>query len=424
MPRKAAGIQPINVKRLPPGRYGDGAGLYLLVRPPGARQTEVGEKDAGRFWLFRYRVDGRMREMGLGSADGKGSVSLKEARLKAADLNAVVKNGIDPLAKRDEEEAARKAATIAALAKSKTFREVAALYVAAHEAGWRNEKHRDQWIRTLETYAYPHMGNAPVGDVTTAHVMAALEPIWRVTPETATRVRGRIEAVLNYAKARGWRDGENPALWRGHLANLLPARSKIARVQHHAALPWQGIAPFMTKVRQQTSLAAHALELTILTAARSGEVLGANWGEFDLETGLWIVPAERMKAGREHRIPLSGPTLVLLKKLLPLRRREEGDWLFPGNRKGRPLSNMSMEMLLRRMKRDDITVHGMRSTFRDWVAEATNHAREVAEMALAHTLSDKVEAAYRRGDLMEKRRRLMEEWGAFCDGAGAEADNS
>ncbi len=414
MPRKAVGIEPINVRRLPPGRYGDGAGLFLLVRPPSSRQMLVGEKDGGRFWLYRYRVAGKMREMGLGSAEGKGAVGLKDARIKAAELQANVKAGIDPLAQRDAAEAARKAAAQAAQARAKTFSQVADLYIAAHEAGWRNAKHRAQWASTLEAYAYPHMGDLPVGDVATAHVMAALEPIWRLTPETATRVRGRIEAVLDYAKARGWRTGENPALWRGHLANLLPARSKVARVRHHAALPWAEMGAFMVTLRAQTSLAARALELTILTAARSGEVLGAQWSEFNLDAALWTIPAQRMKAGREHRVPLSDAALIVLRALHLLRNEVSGHWVFPGNRKGRPLSNMAMEMLLRRMKHVDVTPHGMRSAFRDWAAECTSYSGEVAEMALAHTLSDKVEAAYRRGDLMAKRRELMNDWAAFC----------
>lgn len=414
MPRRAAGIEPINVRRLPPGRYGDGAGLFLLVRPPSAKQAQAGDKDGGRFWLYRYRTGGKMREMGLGSAEGKGAVSLKEARTRAAELTASVRDGVDPLARRDEEEAARRAAALTARAKSMTFRQVAEMYVAAHEVAWRNAKHRAQWSSTLEAYAYPHMGDLPVGDVATAHVMAALEPIWRVTPETATRVRGRIETILDYAKARGWRNGENPALWRGHLANLLPARSKVARVKHHAALPWPEIGMFMASLRAQGSLAARALEFAILTAARSGEVLGARWAEINLDEAIWVIPASRMKAGREHKVPLSDAALALLKGLIPLRNQANGDWVFPGNRKGRPLSNMAMEMLLRRVKRDDVTVHGMRSTFRDWVSEKTSYSGEVAEMALAHTLSDKVEAAYRRGDLMEKRRNLMADWATFC----------
>lgn len=291
---------------------------------------------------------------------------------------------------------------------------MAGLYIAANEAGWRNAKHRAQWVATLEAYAYPHMGDLPAGAVETAHVMAALEPIWREKPETASRLRGRIEAVLDYAKARGWREGENPARWRGHVANMLPARGKVAKVKHHAALPWREIGGFMATLRAGSGLAARALELAILTAARSGEVLNARWSEIDLEEAVWTVPAERMKAGREHRVPLSAPAVALLRELLPLRDAERGDWVFPGARPGRPLSNMALEMLLRRMKRSDLTAHGFRSTFRDWCAEQTAFDRDTAEMALAHVVRDKVEAAYRRGDVFEKRRRLMDEWAAFC----------
>jgi integrase len=414
MPRKSVGIEPVVIKKLTPGRYGDGGGLYLLVRPPSAKHAAAGEKDGGRFWLYRYRLTGRMREMGLGAADGNRAVSLKDARAKAAELNALVKSGVDPLAKREADAAAEKAAAQAAQARAKTFRDVAALYVAAHEAGWRNAKHRAQWTSTLETYAYPFMGDLAVGDVVTAHVMAALEPIWRTKPETATRLRGRIEAVIDYAKARGWRSGENPARWRGHVANMLPARSKVQRVEHHAALPWRDMGAFMATLWGEGGLASRALELTILTAARSGEVLGARWGEIEFSEALWTVPGDRMKAGREHRVPLSEAALAVLRKLLPMRDPNAGNWVFPGARAGRPLSNMSMEMLLRRMERGDLTVHGFRSSFRDWCAESTGYQREVAEAALAHTLGDKVEAAYRRGDLFEKRRQLMEAWATFC----------
>jgi integrase len=414
MPRKAAGIEAVTVKKLSPGRYGDGGGLYLLVRPPSPKQQAEGAKDGGRFWLFRYRVAGKMREMGLGAAAGKGAVSLKQARDKATDLARQVKDGVDPLAERAAKEAAKKAAAQRERARTTTFREVARLYIAAHEAGWRNAKHAQQFRNTLAADVYSHFGDVPVADVEVGHVMAALEPIWTVKPETATRLRGRIEAILDYAKARGWRSGENPARWRGHLSNLLPAASKLRRIKHHAALPWREVGGFMIELRDESPLPARALELGILTAARSGEVLNARWPEFDLDSAIWTVPAERMKAGREHRVPLSDPAVGLLRALLPLRNAERGDWVFPGARAGRPLSNMAMAMLLRRMNRGDLTVHGFRSTFRDWVAEHTGYQREVGEAALAHTLGDKVEAAYRRGDLFEKRRRLMEDWATFC----------
>ena len=411
MPRKAAGLTAVKVRTAAPGRYGDGGGLYLLVRSHDAR-----------FWLFRYIVSGRMREAGLGRAGGPGAVTLAEARAKAAGLHRLVKEGVDPLAQRDTDAAAAAATTQVAAARAKTFGDVAALYIAAHEAGWRHPKHRAQWSATLAAYAHPHMGALPVADVDTRHVMAALEPIWRTKPETASRLRGRIESVLDYAKARGWRTGENPARWRGHVANMLPARAKVARVEHHAALPWREIGGFMVTVRAEAGMGARALEFTILTAARTGEALGAQWAEIDMSAALWTVPGTRVKAGREHRVPLCEAALVVLRTLLPLRHAEAGDWVFPGGKAGKPLSGMAMLMLMRRMGRGDLTAHGFRSTFRDWTAETTGYAREVAEAALAHTLGDKVEAAYRRGDLFEKRRRLMEEWATFCARPAATGD--
>lgn len=404
MPRKATGLTAAKVRTAEPGRYGDGGGLYLLVRPEG-----------GRFWVFRYVIDKKMREMGLGAASGRDAVMLTNARAAARKLWEAVRAGRDPLNDRKAEAEARKTATLAAQARAKTFREVAALYIEACEAGWDNAKHRAQWSATLKTYAFPHMGDLPVGEVQTVHVMAALGPIWRTKTETATRLRGRIESVLDYAKVLGWRTGENPALWRGHIAKLLPKPSKVRMVENHAALPWRDMGSFMAELRARGGLPARALELTILTAARSGEVLGARWSEFDLPEAVWKIPVERMKARREHRVPLSEAALAVLNKLLPMRDTLAGDWVLPGAREGRPLSNMAMEMLLRRMGRDDITVHGFRSAFRTWTAEATGYASEVAEAALAHVKGDRVEAAYQRGDFFEKRGRLMADRAAFCE---------
>jgi integrase len=390
----------MKVKTAPPGRYGDGRGLYLLVRSAGAR-----------FWLFRYRRNGHTREMGLGSfAD----VTLAEAREKAADLHRKVKAGIDPLAEREARALAEKVASHRATVRGITFADVADRYITAHEAGWRNPKHRQQWRNTLHTYAMPILGPLPVSDVDTGTVMRVLEPIWREKTETASRLRGRIEAVLDYATARGWRAGENPARWRGHLHNLLPAPSKIAKVEHHAALPWREIGRFMATLMEQEGVAALALRFAILAAARTGEAIGATWGEIDMAGAVWTVPAGRMKAGREHRVPLSVPALTVLREAAQLRSDPHPDApVFPG-KLGKPLSNMALLALLRRMGRGDLTTHGFRSTFRDWCAETTNHPREVAEAALAHTLDDKVEAAYRRGDLMVKRSRLMADWATFC----------
>lgn len=292
------------------------------------------------------------------------------------------------------------------------FRKAAEQYVAAHKAGWRNPKHQQQWESTLATYAYPILGSLPVDAVTTDHVVQVLKPIWQEKTETASRLRGRIETILDYAGTRGWRSGENPARWKGHLSFHLPKKGKIAPIEHHAALPWQEVAAFATELRRQEGIAAECLLWVILTGCRTGEALGATWQEIDFANRVWTIPAERMKAGREHRVPLSDAALALLQRLKASRLPRHGEWLFPGQKGNAPITNMGMLTLLRRMKRNDLTVHGFRSTFRDWAAEATDYPSEVAEMALAHTIGSKVEAAYRRGDLFEKRRRLMQEWGA------------
>jgi integrase len=345
--------------------------------------------------------------MGLGAFP---DVSLAEARDAAAAARKQVRQGVNPI---DQRRATRTA--VAASAGLNTFAQVADAYIAAHDASWRNAKHRQQWRNTLDTYARPVMGNLGVAVVDTGAVMRVLEPIWREKPETASRLRGRIESVLDYAAARGWRTGDNPARWRGHMDNLLPSRAKISRVEHHAALPWREIGGFMAALAEQEGVAALALRFAILTAARTGEVIGARWSEIDMAAGVWLVPADRMKAGREHRIPLSDAALHVLRELAKLRTNPKVDgFVFRGGKVGKPLSSMALLMLLRRIKRGDLTAHGFRSTFRDWCAEATNYPREVAEAALAHTLRDKTEAAYQRGDLMEKRRRLMAEWAAFC----------
>jgi len=379
-----------------PGVYGDGGGLYLQVRDV-----------AHRSWIYRYSLAGKARWMGLGAfAD----VPLAEAREAAAAARKLARQGVDPIARRQADTAAE--ATRAGL---HTFAEIADAYIAAHEAGWRNPKHRQQWRNTLTTYADPVLGKLSAAAVDVGAVMRVLEPIWREKPETASRLRGRIEAVLDYATARGWRSGENPARWRGHLDNLLPARGKVARVEHHAALPWQQMAAFMAKLATQEGVGALALRFAILTAARTGEAIGATWAEIDLTAALWTVPAARMKAGREHRVPLSKPALTVLRQVAKLRTDKAPDApVFPGAKPGKPLSNMALLMTLRRMGHGDLTAHGFRSSFRDWCAEATNHPRDVAEQALAHTLGDKVEAAYRRGDLFDKRRKLMDDWARFC----------
>ncbi len=402
MPVRAAGLTAAKVKTAPPGRYGDGDGLYLFVRAP-----------ESAYWVFRFTRAGKMREMGLGRARGRNAVLLAEARDRAAPLFKQVRAGLDPLAERDALTVVKQADAAETARKAITFKEVAEDYLAANGAGWRNPKHRAQWGSTLTSYAYPYMGAVPVAGVTTQHVLNALQPIWHDKPETAARVRGRIETVLTAAAVRGLRTGENPARWKGHLAELLPARGKIAPVKHHAALPYLDLPAFFLRLQAADGLGARALELAILTAGRTGEVLGATWGEFDLAAAVWTVPASRMKANREHRVPLSGAALAVLRKLATIR---QGEFVFTGQQATKPLSNMAMEMALRRMKRSDVTAHGMRSTFRDWVAEATEYRGELAEAALAHVVGDKTEAAYRRGDLFEKRRGLMEAWAGFCGG--------
>ena len=377
-----------------PGYYGDGAGLILRVADSGSK-----------VWLFRYKTQGRVREMGLGPVR---DVSLAEAREGAREARRLRRAGIDPIdAKRQRQAAARLDA-----AKLITFSQCAAAYIENHRAAWTNGKHAAQWEATLRTYAYPVFGNLPVAAVDTALVIKVLDSIWSKKPETASRLRGRIEAVLDFAKVRGYRAGENPARWKGHLKEALPAVSKLRKVKHHAALPYAEIGAFMTELRAREGGAAAALEFSILTAARTSEVIGARWSEIDMTVGAWTIPAERMKAGVEHRIPLSEQGLAVLRRAAA---GEVNDVVFCGQKPGRPLSNMALLMMLRRMGRDDITAHGFRSTFRDWAAERTTAPREVVEAALAHTVANKVEAAYRRSDLFEKRRALMQQWGSFCD---------
>jgi integrase len=315
--------------------------------------------------------------------------------------------GIDPIAARTAE---RQQAVLQS-AKAMTFRQCAEAYVAAHKAGWKNQKHADQWSATLQTYAYPVLGDVSIQAVDVALVMKVLDPIWAAKTETASRLRGRIERVLDWAAVRGFREGDNPARWRGHLDHVLPQPGKVKRVVHHAALPYDEIASFMAELRQLPGIAAMALEFAILTAARTGEVIGATWAEMDLDRAIWTIPAGRMKGGREHRVPLSEPALAILKKL---HEAKHGEYVFPGGRTGKSLSNMALLTLLRRMKRSHITAHGFRSTFKDWAMECTSFPSEASEMALGHAVGDKVEAVYRRGDLFEKRHELMQAWGQTC----------
>ena len=374
--------------------------LYVQVKGP-----------KWRSWIFRYTMGGRTQYLGLGSLR---KVPLSDARRKARECVRLVGNGVNPLEAKHGDRQRRELDE----AKRVTFREAADRYIAAHRDTWRSEKHRNQWDATLGTYVFPVIGALPVHQIDTGLVLKILEPIWASKPETANRTRGRIETVLDWAKSRGLREGENPARWRGHLANLLPKRSKVRAVVHHPALSYAEVGAFVSELRTRGGIAASALEFTILTTARTGEVLGARWSEVDLEQRVWTIPAQRMKAAREHRIPLSASAAALLERLHSVRG---GDLVFPGARSGQGLSNMSMIVAMRRMGRADLTVHGFRSTFRDWASECTRFEREVVEMALAHAVGSKVETAYRRGDLFDKRRRLMDAWAGFCSKQPAES---
>jgi integrase len=347
--------------------------------------------------VFRYELDGRRHDLGLGSLD---TLNLPEAREKARLLRQQLVERIDPFeAKRQAKK--ERLAKLAAEARAMTFRQCAEECIKSHADGWKNAKHRAQWRSTLESYAYPVLGDLAVDDIATAHIVRVLQPIWKEKPETASRVRGRIEKVLGWASVRGFRSGDNPARWRGHLQELFAAKGKVRPVEHHAALSFTDVPAFMADLRSRNSLSARALEFTVLTAVRTGETIGATWDEIDFAAKVWTIPAARMKAGKAHRVPLSDRAAEILASV-----PREGEHIFP-------LSNMAMLELLRGM-RPGTTVHGFRSSFRDWAAERTSYPNHVAEAALAHTISDKVEKAYRRGDLFEKRRRLMADWAAWC----------
>ena len=394
MGRKAKELGPLAVSKLSdPGLHfvGGVSGLALQVLPTG-----------GRTWVLRATIGDKRRDMGLG---GYPDVTLAGARVAARSARELIRSGKDPIV----EARAAASALRASRASNVTFEQAARSYIAAHEAAWRNAKHAQQWRNTLNTYAYPIVGSLLVRDVDLPHVMQILEPIWATKTETATRLRGRIEQVLDWAGARGYRDGLNPARWRGHLDKLLARPSKITRVEHQAAIPVADVGNFMQRLRRAGGMGARALEFAILTAARSGEVRGANWSEIDLTARVWTVPADRMKAGRAHRVPLSAPAIALLRKLP---RMVGTNLVFPAPRGGM-LSDMTLTAVVRRLKVPAVP-HGFRSTFRDWASEHTNYPRDVAEMALAHAIGDKVEAAYRRGDLFEKRRLMMAAWATFC----------
>ncbi len=376
-----------------PGKHNDGRGLILHVVTEGRGN-----------WVLRYSRSGRERAMGLGSASV--AIADEEAREKAQAARKLLAQGIDPIDHRHGVQAAAQVGQAARV----TFAEVAARYIAAHEAGWRNPKHCKQWRSTLGAYAEPVIGATPVGAIDTDMVLRVLQPIWNSKPETASRVRSRIELVLDYATARKWRSGPNPAIWRGNLKLMLPATAKVRTVQHHAALDWRELPAFMVQLRARQDMGARALEFAILTAARSGEARGARWGEIDLDRAVWTIPAARMKGAREHRVPLAERALAILTAQAAL--RDDSGLVFLGQQHGKAMADMTLTATLRRMGRGDLTAHGFRSSFRDWCAD-TGKPAEIAEAALAHIIGDKTVAAYHRSDLFDRRRALMGEWAAY-----------
>lgn len=375
------------------GLYSDGGGLYLQVSRSGSKS-----------WIYRFMMNRKVRDMGLGSVL---DFTLAEAREKARDCRRLVHEGIDPIEERNE----RRHNNVARQNSSRTFKDCAEEYLRVHSPAWKNKKHIQQWENTLTTYAYPRLGKLPVQKITTEHVTAALLPIWTVKTETATRLRGRIERILDWATVQSLLEGANPARWKGHLDNVLPAPNKLKKVKHFSALPYADLPDFLRKLQTQQSVSAAALTFLILTASRSGEVRLAIWSEIDLAKRVWTIPADRMKAGREHTIPLCNEAIQIIERMQPL---HQSPYVFSGISPGRPMSDMTLTKCLRRMEYPDITVHGFRSSFRDWAGETTNFGRDVIEAALAHQLKDKTEAAYYRSNLLDKRRLLMRAWEQFC----------
>ncbi len=385
-----------------PGLYSDGGGLYLQVSKSGSKS-----------WIYRFMMNRKVRDMGLGSLR---DFSLSEVRDKARECRQLVHDGIDPIEQRKSARSARMAEN----RKSQSFEDCANDYLKTHSSAWKNPKHRQQWENTLSTYVYPIIGKLSVKDINTHLVKKVLDPIWTTKTETATRVRGRIERILDWATVQELRQGENPARWKGHLDHLLPAPTKLKRVQHHKALPYQDMYDLMLELTTADGTSALGLRFLILTAARSGEVRLATWNEIDLEKKTWTIPAERMKAGKEHIVPLCSQAIDILKTMEKYR---ESDLIFSGTKKDRPLSDMAFTQLLRRLDKTDITAHGFRSSFRDWAGETTAFPREVIEAALAHQLKDKTEAAYFRSNLLEKRRKLMDAWDKHCRTISGKAMN-
>lgn len=393
MAREIHRLTAIAVKALStPGRHPDGNNLYLSI-----------SKNGGKRWVFFYEFRGRQREMGLGSAR---KVGLLAARKNADAARKHLADGIDPL--EAKKEAGRSQGGL-------TFEQCAERYIAAHKPGWKSAKHAAQWGATLKSYAYPQIGARAVAGIDTAAIEAVIKPIWETKNETAARVRGRIEQILDWARVHGYRTGENPARWRGHLDKLLASRKRVRKRGHHAALPYAQLPAFWRALASQDGVAAKSLAFVILTAARTTEATGATWPEID--GAVWTVPAVRMKGGRDHRVPLSAAALAVLQDVQPL-KEGQASFIFPGGVEGKPQSENAMLALLKRMDAGKITVHGFRSTFRDWAAEETAYPGDVVEMALAHAIESDTEAAYRRGDMLDKRRALMDDWAKFCTGGG------
>jgi integrase len=375
-----------------PGYIADGGGLYLRV-------TSTGTKS----WMLRYQLAGEPHYMGLGPID---LVSLAEARDKAIEARRLLLDGHDPLTARRK----RRQGEV----NSRTFAQCATAYVTAHEAGWGNPKHRAQWRASIEQHVNPVLGAMPVSAIDTPDILRALEPLWRSRTETAVRLRARVEAVLDWARVHGYRSGENPARWRGHLDALLPSPSRVRKVEHHAAMPYADVPAFMAALRTRPEAAARAFEFLILTAVRSGEAIGARWDEIDIASATWTIPASRMKSGKEHRVPLSPRAMDIISDA-PV-----GEYVFPGRTPRRHMSSAALLRTLKRMGITGVTVHGFRSSFRDWAGDRTSYPRDTVEMALAHAIGNATEAAYRRGDAFDKRRQLMEAWAGFCSTPAAE----
>lgn len=404
----------LEIKHAKEGMHADGNGLYLQVNKAGAKS-----------WIFRYQINARRREMGLGSLNDKTAL---KARAEIPALREKVAAKIDPLELKRQAHADVRTQAAEAKLKSFTFEAAALEYIQNNRAGWSNAKHAWQWENSLSLYAFPVFGSVPVGSVTTDHVLATLAPIWASKTETATRIRQRIESILDYARVKNYRTGDNPARWRGHLEHTLPKPSSVRTVQHLPALPYKNLGEFMAELQLREGNGARALEFSILTAARSGEVRGATWSEINMEDRVWVVPAERMKGKQEHRVPLSYRALQILNTAPRIAGQ---DLIFPGQKNGKPISDMTVKAAIMRINEDRIKAgmpewvdaksgativpHGFRSSFRDWAGEITDYPNEMGELALAHAVGDKVEAAYRRGNMFEKRRKMMDDWATWCD---------